>query len=242
MRPLALAFAVIVGMFAAQAPKTFEVVSIKAAAPTDPMGDFPVPGTLTVGNRTLHQIILEVYRLKTYQLEGGPAWINSDHYNIVGKTTFPATIGQMFPMLIPLLEDRFQLKIHRETREHKQYALVVAKGGPKMALASDKAHGFSNPPGRIIANRMTMAYLANYLSSEVDCPVVNETGLEGEYHFTLTYNENPKPLAPGEIVGAPDPGTAPLAIAIQSLGLRLEARKGPMEVVVIDHVQKPALN
>jgi len=237
--PRFAALAVALGLCAAQTPQSFEVVSIKLSAPNDRMGNFPIPGTITISNRTLREILIQTSRVQPYQVEGGPAWINSEHYNIVAKASTPANFGQMMAMIVPVLEDRFQLKTHRETRESRQFALVVAKGGPKMKLATEQGKSWAGLPNGLIAYRLSMRELAYILAGAVNCPVADETGLDGEYQFALSYSESPTPLAPGE---AADPEKAPVTVAVQQLGLKLEARKGPLEVIVIDHVEKPTLN
>jgi len=227
----------------------FEVVSIKPT-PDPPIrtGMFPIPGTLTVGNYTLKRLILDSYRIKSYQLYGGPPWIDSEHYDIVGKAASKANMSEMSKMLIPLLADRFQLKIHRETKELPTYALVLAKGGPKMkpATETDRSFGIfpSGPITEIRAFRLGMQFFSNILSGQLDRPVLNETALTGEFQFTLRYlTDDARPSQPGETESPSDPNSASIYAAMQEqLGLKLEPRKGPVDVIVVDHAERPTAN
>ena len=171
-------------------------------------------------------------------------------------------------MLQALLADRFKLAIHRETRELPVYALVVAKGGIKMheATAGDTyANGFKGPdgkpgagmmrmgPGELTGQALPVGSLVNMLSQQTGHHVVDKTGLTGKYDFTLkwTPNEGETPLFKGP-PGGPAGAAAPpaddsngpsLFTAIQEqLGLKLDSQKGPVEVVVIDHAEKPSAN
>jgi uncharacterized protein (TIGR03435 family) len=226
----------------------FEVVSIKPT-PQPPIrtGMFPIPGTLTVGNYTLKRLILDSYRIKSYQLYGGPAWIDSEHYDIVGKAAGKANMSEMSKMLIPLMADRFQLKIHRETKELPTYALVVAKGGPKMKLATRTDLSFRILPGAITeftGFNLDMQFFANILSGQLDRPVVNETDLTGSFQFTLRYvTDDVHPAQPGDTGNPADPNGASIYAAIQEqLGLKLEPRKSAVEVIVVDHAERPTAN
>jgi uncharacterized protein (TIGR03435 family) len=230
------------------APPAFEVVSIKPT-PDPPIrtGMFPIPGTLTVSNYTLKRLIMDSYRIKSYQLYGGPPWIDADHYDIVGKAAGKANIGEMVKMMIPMMADRFQLKIHRETKELPAYALGIAKGGPKMKPATETGKSFGIYPGamtEIKSFRLDMRFFADILSGQLDRPVINETGLTGEFQFTLRYvTDDTRPVQPGDTETPADPNGASIYAAVQEqLGLRLEPRKSPMEVIVIDHAEKPTAN
>lgn len=231
-------------------PQTFEVVSIKPT-PDPPIrtGTFPIPGTLTVGNYTLSRLISQVYRLQGYQLTGGPAWAYSDHFDIVAKAPFKATFMQMLEMLKPMMADRFELKTHPETRELPMYALTVLKSGPKLKpydAAEAKGKSFGIRPGdhgtKIESWDLTMKAFAQILAGQVQSPVTDETGLEGSFRFTLEYSpEDLRQREPGEAPS--DPGPASIYQAIQEqLGLRLDKRKGPVDVMVIDHAEKPPAN
>jgi len=169
-------------------------------------------------------------------------------------------------MMQALLADRFKLKAHRETKEAPIYDLVIAKGGFKLKQADPNdtyANGFKGPdgtpsragmmlmgPGRLTAQAIPISNLANNLSGQVHRTVVDKTGLTGKYDIALqwTPDEGSAPMFPG---GAPPPGAPPppdpngpsIFTALQEqLGLRLDATKGPVETLVIDHVEPPSEN
>ena len=167
----------------------FEVASIKPAAIGDRTGNFPSPGTLRIGNLTLRQMITQSSRVQSYQVVGGPAWIDTDRFNIDAKASFPAKMDQMMKMLGPLLEERFQLKVHRETRDVPGFALVVAKGGPKMAASDQPGVGsWRERRNEITSFSLDMKMLAYILAGSLGSPVADATGLTGTYKFTLEYD------------------------------------------------------
>jgi uncharacterized protein (TIGR03435 family) len=247
-----LALAAALALFGQDAPqpRTFEVVSIKLT-PDPPVrtGAFPVPGTLTIENYSIRRFIMEVMRLKGYQLVGAPEWIEGEHYDIVGKVASPLNFTLMMRMMEGVLADRFQLKYHKEQHEMPMYALTVAKGGSKMRTADpEKAKGRAyglHPTARgveIQAFSMPMRMLADVISGQVQSPVSDETHLDGSFEFTLEYHpDDLRQKEPGD--AAADPMWLSIYDAVQQqLGLKLEKRRGPVEVVVIDHVERPALN
>ena len=97
----------------------------------------PVGGRFTATNATLKMLINVAYKIRNYELSGGPAWLESEHYDVNAKAEGNPTQDQMFLMLQKMLEDRFKLKLHRETKELPVYALLVAKNGPKLKKSSD---------------------------------------------------------------------------------------------------------
>jgi uncharacterized protein (TIGR03435 family) len=199
-------------------------------------------------------------KISTTNLEGFPDWVNSERYTIEAKAEGnPGLPMMMGPMMQVLLEDRFRLKVHEETREGKVFILSVAKGGPKMKTlqpGSCVPYG-SEIPDPTAANRctyiqqrdgnmgfdawMNMDALANLLTggtrnpqSPLDAPIINKTGLTDAYHVQVEYT----PATP-----LPDaPPAASIFTAIQELGLRLEVGKGPHEFLVFDHAERPSGN
>ena len=139
-------------------------------------------------------------------------------------------------MLRTLLAERFKLELHRRSKPAEVYALEVAKGGPKLERAVDPASGAttSSSHGSIDARVITMKRFAEVLSRQMDFPVVDRTGLEGAFNLMLKWS--PEGAQP-----ATDAGPS-VFTAIQQLGLRLRARKIPVEMLVIDHVEKPSPN
>jgi uncharacterized protein (TIGR03435 family) len=147
----------------------------------------------------------------------------------------------MIQMLQPLLEDRFQLRFHRESKGYPGFALVTAKGGPKF----EEAHEFrefkgtlTNPDKFSSAKIDDIPYFANYISGTLGVPVLDRTGLKGDYDITVIFTPDGR-----EPAGPTAPSSAPLITAIQEqLGLKLEPQKIPIEMFVIDRVARPTEN
>jgi uncharacterized protein (TIGR03435 family) len=149
--------------------------------------------------------------------------------------------------LLTLLQERFKLVTHRETRELPIYVLSVSKSGPK--LEASKAKPEDGPqirgggPAGISCKKVTIKMLADMvLSTALGRTVVDNTGLTGEYDFTLNMPPD-EPRPPGQIAAASDPVDSSLILAIQEqLGLKMESKRGPVQVVVIDQVERPSVN
>jgi bla regulator protein blaR1 len=201
---------------------------------------------------------------------GGPAWIYSDYYVINAQAPGGATEETMEgPMLQALLEDRFKLKVHRESRQVPIYALTVPRGGAKLqpvkeggCVRIDRSHwplppmpagkkycqdvvgGRNGPNTAIDADEQTLDYFCRLLSLVMDRPVVDRTGLVGKYTIHLKFAVDQ--TTPNVLDGGP-PSDDPVAPSIftvvqQELGLKLEATKGSRDFLVIDHVEKPSAN
>jgi len=257
------------------APLTFEVASIKPTAGTGfRTGIQMLPGGgLRASGATLKILLTVAFDVREFQIVGGPGWISSDRYDIMAKpasgdsetpASDPSQLTdaqrksareQMEQRLQALLADRFQLKIHRETKEESVYALLVSKNGPKLQASEAKGGG---PPrmmmGRGLVNgqAVELPMLANVLSNQLGRPVVDRTGLTGHFDIKLQWTPDPgqslTPLGgappPGvQLPPPPDPNGPSIFTAIQEqLGLRLESQKGPVEMIVIDRVEKPSEN
>jgi uncharacterized protein (TIGR03435 family) len=218
--------------------------------------------------------------MQMLQISGGPAWIQSEFYDLAAKAEGAARVEQMMgPMLRTLLEDRFKLKIHRETKEMPVYALTVAKGGvkalptkPDGCVAIDLNHLPTPAPGQPMPNfcgNMSMRMngqsvtmdghgtsvkdFSATLSTMLDRRVIDKSGVTGLFDFHLEFApDEATPMFRGGRGGAGDAGNpAPVAEiagasifdALQEqLGLKLLPDKGPVESLVIDHVEKPSEN
>ncbi len=235
----------------------FEVASIKQVQPGQRVGiDIAIlpGGRVVVTAATLLQLIAGAYGgLEEYQVSG-PAWIDQTRYNIeatppendFGRTPQVRAVGRQVPSismmrLRALLEARFNLKTHFETREHTTYDLEIAKGGPKLteaANASGKCDGGVRPNG-IHAAGCTMTWLASRLTALVlETDVHDHTDLKGVYDFDINY-------APVDLAARPagESSEGPsLFTAIGTLGLRLKAQKAPMQTLIVDHVDKLTAN
>jgi bla regulator protein blaR1 len=263
VKSLALAL-LFLGAAAAQGPDTFEVASIKLG---DPLANGTAMGFengagFKLENGTLRQIILYAYDLRDFQLTGVSGWMTSERYNILAKGVLdegPSTYMGMtdkqreaaFALirkrLQKLLAERFHLVIHNETRELPIYALVVAKGGVKIKPnTTPSTAGTSMTRGRAMykATRASLDQIAESLAEITGRPVRNETGLTGFYDANVQWT-------PDAATGVPDAPDKPadavigptLLTAVQEqLGLKLEAKKGPVEIVVVDRADRPTEN
>jgi bla regulator protein blaR1 len=201
------------------------------------------------------------------KIEGDPAWIRSEFFQINSKAEDEHASPEMVqgPMLQALLEDRFKLKVHRETREAPVYALTVAKGGPKLKPSKDGTctpRDPSNPPqdptstcGTPIfgskgpnmtwdVRRWSIGEFFTFIGGLLDRPVINKTGIMGNFDFHLEFV--PDDATPGVFLPAlsldPTGGTSIFTAVQEQLGLKLESAKGPREYLVIDHVERPSEN
>jgi len=229
-----------------QSPQTFEVAVIRPNMEGASAGtSFNVfeGGRLRIANEPAKLLIRAAFQIQNAQIAGGPAWLDTDRYDIEAKTGRPEKIGpdQMGPLLQNLLRDRFSLQFHREMRELTVYALVVEKnrknGGKLKAKAEgeETAMNTHGGPGKsqLAGTGVTMGALAGYVGNRLGRIVVDKTGLSESYDFTLEW-------APDEAADSPAP---PLITALrEQLGLRLESQKSPVEVLVIDSLQRPSEN
>ena len=222
----------------------FDVATVKLSHSTGGMNNLRDPVQATWTNMPLAVIIQNAYHIQSDQLVGGPGWIHSDRWDIIAKTERPATRQQQNGMLRPLLAKQFNLSVHTETRELPEYKLVVAKGGPKLPAAATN----SRPAGTLIrrglidAHGIDSAEFSGWLRSELGRPVIDETGLKGKYDFKLQWIPDEGQSNGGDDIPSADSPGPSLFAAIRDLGLRLEPIKGPIEVLVIDHVEKPSGN
>ena len=245
---IALAVAVFVpGMIITSAqnqPSKFEVASIKPsqAPPGSASGIPSEPGRIMGHNVTLRRCIRGAYDISETLIVGGPKWVDEDRYDIEAKAAGPAGNHDLMLMLQSLLEERFHLVVHREQRQMSGYALVSAKSGIRAeAAAKDAKASTSRSRGIIEAQASTMANLAQKISEALAMPVTDGTKLEGQrFNFTLKWN----PDEAKTVVAADNASSAPSIFnALQEqLGLRLEATKVPVNMIVIDHAEKPDAN
>jgi uncharacterized protein (TIGR03435 family) len=252
MKPVLITpFVCLVITAGAQQP-AFEVASIK---PSNYQGG-PLRVTARVGadgidfsNVTPRLCIQRAYGVRPYQLIG-PDWINTDRYMIIAKAAGAVPEDQVLMMLRTLLVERFRLASHRESREMPVYALVVSRNGTKLKEATDEG-ATQIGPGRedheTLFERASMEQLAGVVGRSLDRPVINATGLKGLYNFTLAWANEGRarpnaPAAEGSAVSDSDNVPSIFSALQEQLGLKLEARKAPVEVLVIDHIGRPSEN
>ncbi|HLH19980.1 MAG TPA: TIGR03435 family protein [Bryobacteraceae bacterium] len=229
------------------APPAFEVASVRAApvgGKGGGRGDFGFgsrgvinsePGSLTMRNVNMSTAIGWAYGVKEFQVVG-PAWLASERYTIAAKAADAAPEDRLRLMLRTLLADRFKLAAHQEEKVMPYYLLTVAKGGPKFKESETEGEP-DLQPGRGMTTatltHMPISRLVEMLETMLRAPVVDETGLKGRYDATLNiaqYASSPVQM---------DDIPSFLAGAVQDLlGLKLEPKKGPVQVVVVDHAEK----
>jgi uncharacterized protein (TIGR03435 family) len=225
---------------------TFEVASVKprvpvAGAPTSSsMTGGPGtddPGHITCSNRTLRTLIIEAYGIRGFQIEH-PDWVGEARFDILAKVPRDATKQQARIMMRNLLAERFQLQIRREKRDLPVYALTAAKGGIKIKASAETTT--ENSPGIVtsyrdgrastIASRQSISKLLTWLTGMVDRPVLDTTGLKGDYDFNLTWSPDYSHNG--------DPNADLFPAVQQQLGLKLEPRKMPIDMLIVVSARK----
>jgi uncharacterized protein (TIGR03435 family) len=199
-------------------------------------------------------LIKNAYGVQDYQVIGGPSWINTDGYDIEAKPEASADQKQVWLMLRSALAERFKLVFHRETRELPSYSLSPAKNGLKLPEPTEGEGFVAVRPGpRLEGGKARMGALVTALSRLLGRPVVDSTGFAGEFdvHVEFTPDESTigllgsgGPRDPGGFAVRPtDPDRPSILVALQEqLGLKLTTVKTPVEVLVIDHVERPDAN
>ena len=197
-------------------------------------------------NRAVEGMLLFAYGLQRVQIVGAPHWVETERWDAQGLPDVPGhpSLKQMQSLMRKLLEERFGLKVHRETKELAVYAITVGKGGEKIAPSAGDPNGTpsenENSNGGVVTMRMTnmaMGEFAPDLAYFLDRPAVDQTGLAGRYDLQLKWTAD-ESKAPAD--GSAPPG---MFTAIQEqLGLKLEPGKAPVEVLVIDAVERPSAN
>jgi uncharacterized protein (TIGR03435 family) len=262
----------------------FEVASVKHALPADEVRDPHVsggpgtddPGRITYSYISMNSLLIRALGVKENQIVGA-GWRGSEHYDIVASVAPGATKQNVSLMLLNLLEERFGLSFHHETKDLPAYEMTVAKNGPKLKesaadpnataaphvifpgdpqakLTPDKSGvprlppnarllqsgGFGAGRGFVTARHQTLAQLGAWLEAQLGLPVVDRTGLTGEYDFAFAFSKAGLATAggasPSNSTTDPDPD---LRTALQQeLGLKLEEKKLPIDVVAIEHLEK----
>jgi uncharacterized protein (TIGR03435 family) len=236
---------------AEDANPTFEVATIK---PTQEGTHFTIhptaSGGLVADDVSLAYLIKFAYEVHPRQITKGPAWLDTDKYDLVAKPDIEGqpSLKQMRVMVQKLLADRFQLSFHRDKVELPAYAVTVAKGGPKLEVNDSNPNGNpgygGGPAGMRVINSTIAEFIGFVLNDSLSQPVVDQTGLGAKrYNFILKWTPDAGSGAPGPPPA--DNADAPPDIFTamqQQLGLKLESTKALVDVMVIDHVEKPSAN
>jgi uncharacterized protein (TIGR03435 family) len=198
-------------------------------------------------NVTLTQMVRTAYNVQEFQISGQPGWFGTERYDIEAKMPTNTKSEDAMQMFQALLADRFQLALHKETRNVSALALLVARSGHKLTAADrskcdptnpNAGCGFRASPTEIIGTSVSMQQLVTRLSRSLGLMVVDKTELKGEFDLTLRWtNDDATPLGPGASAGP-----ALYAALQEQLGLRLESTKTPVETLIIDRVERPSEN
>ena len=244
----------------AQSPSaiSFEVASVKPSrSDGEPSMTVPSRGTVVITNVPLLNVVVNAFGVPAFRIVGEPAWISRERFDISARIPDAHVDGQVLPMLQALLAQRFNLEAHRETREQPVYEVVVARAdgrlGPRLTHSDSDCATVNAPPavppsldspcagffgvgpggGRIVSKGRPLARVISALSMAVSRAVVDRTGLQGPFDVDLQW---------GADIGtaAPLGDTPSIFTALQEqLGLRLEPSRGPVDVLVIDSVDRP---
>jgi uncharacterized protein (TIGR03435 family) len=242
-------------------------VKLNNAADARTFSEYSPGGRLTATAVTVGYLLRIAYRIQPYQLVGAPAWISTKRYDIAATVEDKPAPSQQ-ALLRALLKDRFKLAVHNETRELPVFALVVARSDGKLGPQLSKSafdcaayqagpHGPPEPgrtpncatrigPGALSGKAIPMTQLATGLASFVSRFTVDKTGLTGGFDVELTWTpEQVSPNIAGNALpdAAPDSSGASIFSALQEhLGLKLVSEKGPVHVLVLDHLEEPSAN
>lgn len=238
-------------MFAQPAAKQPEI-DVASVKPSDPgitaVNNRFSPGRYTYVGYSAQSLVQDALDVKNYQVVNTPGWLRSERWDLDIKSTMPANSQQRDQLILALLVDRFQLKYHRETRAMPIYSLVIAKGGAKLRTPDSDERASMMFGNQITGRKYDITMLARNLSGELNVPVVDKTGLTGVYDLDLKWTPNPSQPEFGDVRGpaelpAPDLNRPEIFTAIkEQLGLELKAERGPVDVIVIDHIERPSPN
>jgi len=234
-----------------KAAPSFEAADVKVnkSGETRIAVDFQGGGRFIAHNVPMKILVALAYHVRPDVLKGGPGWLESDRFDIVAKASQTTPSDELRRMLQTLLVERFKLAVHTEQRIMPAYGLVTAKSGPKLqasenAMLSEQRCGPAvGEPGEkhVVCRHVTMALLADILQEiaprDLDVPVVDQTGIEGAFDLKLDWTPAAR-LAGDTAPTDPLPGPTLFEAVEAQLGLRLESRRLPLPVIVIDGVQR----
>lgn len=233
----------------------FEVASIKPNAASDNrvMIRMAPGGRFTATGISLRMLIMQAYNVRDFQITNLPGWAASERFDInakadTDKDRLPPE--ELRPMLKALIEERFQLKSHTESKEMPVYALVPAKGGAKLTESTETQMQIRMGRGQLSGKSVPLSILAEQMSNQLGRKVVDKTGFTAKYDITLEWTPEPghgggpggPPPPPDAVAGAGPTGPSIFTALQEQLGLRLESEKGPVDLLVIDSVAKPTEN
>jgi uncharacterized protein (TIGR03435 family) len=234
----------------------FDIASIKSTTARSPSGLRTDPGMLVAQSLSVRDLIAQAHGVSALQITGGPEWLGTLRFNVEAKADGSHGRDELLRMMQTLLADRFRLSFRREMRELMADVLVVAKSGAKLQPANggqsmegrDPIIKLQSAPGServvrmdVTGQRVTLPYLANYLSSRMNRIVVDKTGLPGDFDFKAELTADQTDAADPSI-SERDIMKRLFADLVQKIGLKLESQKTLVEVLVIDHIEMPTVN
>jgi len=232
--------------------QSFEVISIKPNnTGSGSTSESTRPGRVMDTNVSVSEVIQSAFGIKDFQIAGAPGWVASDRYDVTATTGTTKDLSELElqPYFQALLADRCKLRFYRETRELVLYSLVVAKNGAARGATKliphpgegESSTNVSNGKDRtsISAKDIPMAHLANILGASLHRVVIDHTGLSGGYDLSLDWT--PEPPAGSDTSGESS-GPSLFAALQEQLGLKLESTKGPVDIIVVDNIEKPTDN
>jgi uncharacterized protein (TIGR03435 family) len=246
--------------------QSFDVASIRPAAPgsrggrgnmavqgntislrnvlsmvTSAEGIEAAPGSVIMRGATLASVFKWAYSVEEYQVSG-PAWLSSTRFDIVAKSAGPAEVAQLRVMMQNLLAERFGAVVHRISKELPAYVLSQGKGGSKLKASATEGDGQIKQAGlaAVSGKNVELGDIVKIMAVALKAPVADQTGLGGKYDFNVDLmsfvSELSASYKPGD--APPDPATIIAQVLQQTFGLKLEARKAPVEILVIDKIEK----
>jgi uncharacterized protein (TIGR03435 family) len=236
-------------------PAAFEVASVKQLEQSLPPGQydlsfvgtsgkpFKISGNRVAVRGTLRALIADAYGVKEYQISGTPSWAGSLLYSITAKTPgeVEPTQDEVRPMLQALLVDRFQLKFHRDTKELPVYHMVqTKKSGSFKAAGPDETFSWNVTPGpggtmRSKATKESIGDFVQLVGVSTDKPVIDKTGITGYIDYDILIS-----LPEGERRSPEETNRAIVYAVVDQLGLKLESAKDPIEILLVERVEKPS--
>jgi uncharacterized protein (TIGR03435 family) len=224
--------------------RQFEVVSIRANRSGELNYRIRTPAGegFTATNVTAKTLLLQAFNIKTFQLAGTPGWIDSERYDITAKLDSALETSKMLspeelaPLLQNLLASRFQLVIHRVSKQMPVFSLASAKGGPKLNRnAGTLGHQTDWGKGHINAQDVTLAEFCRVLETQLDRVVIDDTKIPGTFDFRLTWTPDLEQTVDSS-------GPSIFTALREQYGLELKPRRGPVEVIVVDRIERPSGN
>jgi len=220
--------------------KTFEVASVRPAQ-SGRESTTVEPGVVTMRNTRLSACIRWAYGVQDYQLSG-PTWINDARFDIVAKAGEAAKDADLRLMMRTLLTDRFKLTFHRETKELPALVLTVGKNGHKLTPTEvEGTPTFKTGKMNLTGQGATISQLVEFIAGEIRQPLIDQTGLTGKFNYFLDINAyvNEEMLKSAAPDGPPHEAASIIAQAMQAqLGLKVESKKMPIEMFVVDGMEK----